>query len=349
MQKARTSNKTVGFVNSSGLRLLLKLGLGLGLLAVILYFVDLHELVEVAAGVNAWYLVAILALIFLDRAVMAYKWGLLLRAAGLPVSFSLLLRSYLIAPLAGALLPSTVGADIFRVYILGRYGIDRHAVLASIVAERVIGFAAMLALVTMSLGLALYLLRDLWDHLREIALVLAAGGGLAAVLIAVTLRRFQRFADVAAERLSRYPGVSKLHQVYSLYAEYRKRPRTVGIVSAWTFLEQLVPILSLFLLAHALDVDISLLEMTAIVPVIVLVARLPISLDGLGVSEGLSVVMFGLVGVSPAEALLMAAFGRALQYLPGLPWAIHYLFGSRRERLVADQQAPEAAVTTHGT
>ena len=47
--------------------------------------------------------------------------------------------------------------------------------------------------------------------------------------------------------------------------------------------------------------------------------------DGIGLSEGLYVVLFGLVGVPPTEAVLLAVSARVIQILTALPWAIHYV------------------------
>jgi hypothetical protein len=303
----------------------IKLSLSLGLLGLVLYFVDFQVLVDIVVNLNPWYLVALFALIYVDRALMAYKWNPLLQAANVRLPFSLLFRTYLIAPMTGMLLPSAIGGDIFRVYSLSRHKVDTRAVLASIVAERVIGFVAMLTLVAVSLGLAFYLLRDSWVHFKQVGLVLLLGALVAVGLLGAALGPFQRAMNTLASRFAKYPFVSKLHQLYILYSEYQNHGRTLAVVFAWTFVEQLAPVSGIFLSARAFHINVSLVELIVIVPIITLIARLPISLEGLGVTEGLFVVMFGLVGVSATEALVIATFSRALAYLPGLPWAIHYI------------------------
>ena len=327
----------------------LRLTLGLGLLALILYFVDLREVVAVVTALEPWYLVAVLAVMYLDRALMAYKWRPLLRDAGVHLPYSVLLRSYLIAPLAAIFLPSTVGGDLFRLYHLSRYKVDTRAVLASIVVERVIGFVAMLAVVGVGVGLGLYLLSDRWEELAAIvgalAVALLLGAGLALVLVGVAFGGVRRLVDRVAARLARYPLVGKLHQVYTLYTQYLNRRRTLAVVFAWTLLEQMAPVVSVFILAQALHVNVSFLQLVAIVPLVLLAARMPVSLDGLGVMEGMYVALFALVGVSVEESLLLAAFGRVLQNLPGLPFLVHYVFERRRAPPVARQAQADLVET----
>ena len=62
-----------------------------------------------------------------------------------------------------------------------------------------------------------------------------------------------------------------------------------------TFLAQLVPVATGFLLFRALGIQVSTLELLAIIPLIILAIRLPISFDGIGIQEGLYVGLFALV------------------------------------------------------
>ena len=50
---------------------------------------------------------------------------------------------------------------------------------------------------------------------------------------------------------------------------------------------------------------------------------------GIGIQEGLYVGLFGLAGVSVAEALLISAVVRAIILVSAMPWGVHYLFRGR--------------------
>jgi len=79
-------------------------------------------------------------------------------------------------------------------------------------------------------------------------------------------------------------------------------------------------------MAYSLHIDLSPLELMAIIPLTMLATRLPISLDGLGVEEGIYVVLFALIGVSASEAFLLSATERVLSLICLLPWGIHFIF-----------------------
>jgi hypothetical protein len=93
-----------------------------------------------------------------------------------------------------------------------------------------------------------------------------------------------------------------------------------------TFTRGMLPIAMNVLVAMAFAIPASPVELAAVVPLIVIGTRLPISLDGLGVQEGLYVVLFAMVGVAGSDALLMSLTARALGILGTLPFALaHFL------------------------
>lgn len=314
----------------------LKLILSLGLIGIVLYLIDFQEVINLTINSNPWYLLAVIVLFYFNRVLMAYKWGLLLQAVGVRVPLPLLFRMYIIAPLSGILLPSDLGGDVFRLYSLSKYKIDSGTLFASMVVERFLALIATLLLASISLVLASTLIHDSSIYLTGIAWSLAGLALIVIVMIGAMNSIFQGWTDRLFKRFKEYrvvgTVVGKIHHIYILCCEYRNHLRTVTIVAAWSFLEQLTPIVWHFFIARAFHINVSLLEMIAIVPIIVLAVRLPISLNSPGVQEGLYVALFGLIGVSPSEAFLLSTTGRILVLLSSLPWGVHYLMRDHQKQ-----------------
>jgi uncharacterized protein (TIRG00374 family) len=313
-----------------GRQYILKLIFGLGLLAVVLLFVDVHHMVAVLGTSNPWYLVGIIVLVHFDRTLMAYKWKQLLLPVDIKIPFFPLFRIYSVAPLWGALLPSSIGADAFRLYSLSRYKVDLKAVAASMIVERTIAFAAVLLLATCSLVLMSRLLKDSWFHLIGVWSALGSAILVNTAVMGVIHPESRRYIARLVTPLRHYPLIGKLYRVYVLCCEYRRHLRTLIVVSAWTFFEQMMPILANVLVVLSLDINVSIAALLAMTPLIVLAGRLPISLDGLGVKEGLYLVLLGWVGVSASEAFLLSTIGRVLPLLACLPWGSITCFGDVR-------------------
>ena len=324
-------------------QLVLKISISLGLIALVLYFVDFQEMLTLIQHADLRFLLAEMGIILLDRVLMAYKWNLLLRAVGIQLPLFFLVRVYTISTLSGVLLPSNLGGDLFRLYSLSRRDkMDNKAVLASMIVERILAFLAMLILATFSMLLASYLMRDSWGQFSGIWLAIGIGGLAVIALLIPTSKTFRGWIDRLATRFTRFPLVSKIYNTYLLSYEYRNHLRTVTVVAAWTLLEQLMPVVGIALTVRALHLNVSFIELVAIIPIIVLASRLPISLDGYGVTEGLYVILFGLVGVSASQAFSLSIVDRILPHIFALPWGIHYVLTRGRRTVVSEKYTTPA-------
>jgi uncharacterized protein (TIRG00374 family) len=81
----------------------------------------------------------------------------------------------------------------------------------------------------------------------------------------------------------------------------------------------------------AVGAEVSLLEIIYILPIIHLITFLPLSLNGLGISEGAYVFLFSQAGISPTEALAAAFSRRAAHLLVSLVGGILWI--PQRSRL----------------
>lgn len=300
----------------------LRIAVTLLLCAVLLiYVVDIHRVLETLSHCDpAWTCVALLALL-LDRVVMGYKWGLLLAIRGYSISLAQRLMVYCSAMMWGLALPSTVGADGIRVMLVRRLGVRVDDALATILVERGIGFVAALLTAVASLIILRAMLPQ--DVIYDYGLAFGVAGLLAAIGILLfsftdralnsALRLFpRRFTDSPAARL-----LARLHEAYASLGTDRRR---IAAFSALTLIEHILVIICYGLVAVALQVEFNAVFMFAAVPLAILVSRMPISLDGIGVYEGIFVAIMALGGVRPADALAVSLAARALQIIVWLPW-----------------------------
>ncbi|MBL8269723.1 lysylphosphatidylglycerol synthase transmembrane domain-containing protein [Steroidobacter sp.] len=300
----------------------LRIGVTLVLCALLLIYVaDIHLVFKTLSHCDPlWAGVAVLAFL-LDRVLMSYKWGLLLKIRGYSISLAQKLMVYCSAMMWGLALPSTVGADGIRVMLVRRFGVRVDDTLATILVERGIGFIVALLTAVGSLIVlrAMLPLEPVYDY----ALVFGVAGLLGAIVILVfsftdralnsVLRLIpKRFADSTAVRL-----LGRLHEAYVSLASDRRR---IAAFSVLTLAEHIMVIICYGLVARALEVPFNPMFMFAAVPLAILVSRLPISLDGIGVYEGIFIAIMALGGVRPADALAVSLAARALQIVVWLPW-----------------------------
>src|SRR5688572_877577 len=221
----------------------------------------------------------------------------------------------------GLALPSTVGADGIRILLVRRFGVRVDDALATILVERGLGFISALLMAVMSLLLLRFLVPDAAEY--DIPLLI----GIVTLLIAigVLLLSFnskaitsilnllpRRAAQSSAARL-----LSRLHEAYRSLALDR---RTMALFFMLTMTEQLLMAGCYALIALALQLDFNLFFLLAAVPLSILIARLPISIDGLGVYEGIFIGVMSLGGVHPDDSLALSLAARVFQIVVWLPW-----------------------------
>jgi glycosyltransferase 2 family protein len=287
----------------------------------LIYVVDVGSVLATLGNCDpVWTGIALLAFL-IDRVLMSYKWGLLLAIRGYSISLGRRLMVYCSAMMWGLALPSTVGADGIRVMLVRRFGVRVDDTLATILVERGIGFIVALLTAVCSL----ILLRSMIPHdtVYDYALAFGVAGLLGGITILVfsftdhalsSILRLvpTRFRDSKVVRL-----LERLHEAYVSLASDRPR---IAAFSVLTLIEHVLVIICYGLVARALEVPFNPVFMFAAVPLAILVSRLPISLDGIGVYESIFIAIMALGGVQPADALAVSLAARALQIVVWFPW-----------------------------
>ncbi|MEW6299077.1 MAG: lysylphosphatidylglycerol synthase transmembrane domain-containing protein [Thermodesulfobacteriota bacterium] len=282
---------------------------------------DPGEVIEVMRGMDPWYALLVVAMNTADRALMTFKWARLLRGRGLHLPFLQGMKIYCASMIWGIFLPSTMGADAIRAFSTSRTGLDTNEVVASIVIERMVGFLSALLLGLLSL-LLLSLLGGLDARFRFVwwAGILTMTGGVVLFAASFSRRAFDLLHDSLLRRFRDTSVVRRLRQFHSTYLTYQDNKTDLAAFFGLTFVEQLIPILNMWLIAQGLGVEVGFLYVAGAVPLAILISRIPVSINGLGVFEGVFVVVMALAGVPAAEALAVSLVGHILQVLSWLPW-----------------------------
>jgi uncharacterized membrane protein YbhN (UPF0104 family) len=98
-----------------------------------------------------------------------------------------------------------------------------------------------------------------------------------------------------------------------------------------SFLVQLLNILIYYLVAQSLGLKISFLFLTLFIPIIILIAMLPISFQGLGLREGTTIFLLGKLGISATSAFSLSLICFAVGVLTSLGGGIIFIFRQKRK------------------
>jgi uncharacterized protein (TIRG00374 family) len=318
---------------------MLRLGLSFALLGLLFYLVDLEAVGRTIAGAR----LELLALMFLcmvgERLFAAFRWLVLLRTVEPGVAYWPVLRVTLVSNFVGTFLPGGVGIEVLRVYGLSRAMADLPLALSSVLVERLCGLLALILLTLLGLLLAPI-------HLPGIVQIVVGPGFLVLVLAGGAL--LHPWSRRLARRALALPALAPLRARLAGFERrvdaYARRPFALALSLALALTFQILRVSTVVVGAYALGIDAALTIFIAIVPITILVALLPISLGGLGAREASYVALFGLAGVQPEAALVLALAREAMQLVTTLPGAVLYA------RSPAPLQAPGdlmSATKTH--
>jgi uncharacterized protein (TIRG00374 family) len=94
---------------------------------------------------------------------------------------------------------------------------------------------------------------------------------------------------------------------------------------------QMVRVIQAWCLGRALGIEAGLVMYFIFIPIVLLIMLLPITVSGLGTSQGAFGWLFGIIGVPAAEAVALSILFVALGVAGNLPGGVLYVLGNRRE------------------
>jgi uncharacterized protein (TIRG00374 family) len=325
--------------------LALRVILSAGLIAFLLYTIDVGAFQARLAQLDLGYLTLAFAVAMADRVLMASKWRLLLTVKGIHIAWPKTLGIYWISSFLGLFLPATVGGDALRAYALASRGYNASDAISSILVERVLGFGALFVFALFSLGASFAVLGR--RHISNIEsifwLFLALLVVLAALFYGSVNERIANYVKPVvrglAVRIRVGTVAQKMGQVYHSYYSYRAHPWHLTLFFVLSLVENLLPLWWTYCLALAFGMQIPLLYFFVLLPIVLVLVRLPISLDGIGLQEGAFVFFLTQVGVAHTDAFLLGLASHILAVISILPGGVFYAIGGLGFSLSEDRSA----------
>jgi uncharacterized membrane protein YbhN (UPF0104 family) len=255
--------------------------------------IDMRVAAQAVLSVSLPHLIAVLALVALDRAVMVWRWILLLRASGAPVSAGLAARIFLVSSFVGSFLPAGLGGDAARAWGLSRQTAQVSEALASVVVDRLLGVAALVVFGVAGAVAWAPIVGDAWSFAASLAVLIgAATGAFWADRLLRALMPDHRHDGPIARRLLRLSDA---------VARYRGRGTVLGTVMVLSLAVQFLRILQAYLLGRGIGLGVPFRYYLLFMPIGLLMLLLPISVSGFGLPQGVIVWLLRPMGV-PDEA-----------------------------------------------
>jgi glycosyltransferase 2 family protein len=302
------------------------------LTAIVFYNAHPSEVVRAGASADLRWLGAAVALVLVDRTLMALRWMDLLSALtpGSRPRFPSVLRIFFVSSFVSNFVPS-VAADMYRAYALARHDVHLAESTASVLMDRVLGVLSMVIVGACALPFA-----------REVGIERGLIAALAVAFVACAAAGMIVFSERAAAAVMRVADrvpLKAVRRATSALTEavrrYSRHHAELARVLAMSIAVQAIRVLQAWCLGEALGIDLPLLTYFAVVPVILLIMQIPITINGLGTTQVAFVTLLGASGTGAAQATALSILFLVLGVIGSLPGGVLYAF--------ADTPAPPRA------
>lgn len=226
-----------------------------------------------------------LTMVNLCMLVSALKWQPLLTTLRIQIPFLKLLSFYYVGLFANNFLPSSIGGDALRIIDVARASGKTKEAAASVIMERLLASLALALTAAAALTFGSRLEGNSYVYWLIGGLVVACMAAIG-LLFCFPFKENGRIGNL----------------LYRL-GEYREQPGTLCKVLLFSFLFQGLLVVANVFAFQSLGADIPLVSHFLYIPVIMAVSMLPLSINGLGIREGMYVVLYKQSGVDPAVAV----------------------------------------------
>ena len=291
--------------------------LTLGVLAILAFKIDMRATAEALLRLQPGAAVAVLGLLAIDRALMVWRWIILLRARGAAVSTKSATWIYLVSSFVGAFLPAGVGADAARAYSLSRRTARGSEAVASVAVDRLLGLSSIVAMGMVGVLVAGRQIPGTPPLLLPVVAVLVLGGSVAAlwadrVMGALLTNRTSALA-------------SRLRRLADAVAQYRGHRLALAGVALLSVAVQVLRILQAYLLGRGIGIDVPFSYYLLFMPIGLIALLLPISISGIGAPQAIIVWLLTPRGVPEHDALALSTLIVLSGIIANLPGALLYM------------------------
>jgi len=305
------------------LKLALRMVVSAALLAYLVSKIDFDKVVPRDRHLStlAWLALA-LAMASLGIFLSAWRWQKVIDAFGVHLPIRRLSTHYFAGQFVGNVLPSTIGGDVLRVTRSAKDIGTTETAFAAVALERLTGFLALPALCLIGFVIDPSLLESdtAWVALLVSGIALAALGTI--LFLAGHPRAAGRFEG--NENWTRF--LASVHQgIDRLRGDRRHAVAVIGTA----FVYQISVVATVGLLSLSLGTGAPFGAIVAFVPAVAMAQVLPISLSGLGIREGMLVLLLTPLGVSNGHAVGLGLAWYATMLIVSLPGAPAFAVGNR--------------------
>jgi uncharacterized membrane protein YbhN (UPF0104 family) len=295
--------------------------------------VDLSSVGQRLSGLDLRWIAVILFMLCVQMPLGALRWREIVTVCGAKLPLATALRYSFIGQFFSQVLPSTVGGDAVRIWLLARGGAGWPIAIYSVLIDRVVGVSVLAILVVACLPWTLNLVHD---PIARAGLAAIGFGALAAALVFLGLG-LQHLRVLERWWLTR-------HLATASRLAWRLCRSAAGVrVAALSFAIQLMTVMVAWGAAMAAHASVDFTQLLFLFLPVLLIATIPVSIAGWGVRESAMVLAFSYASLAESDGLIVSILFGAASLAVGAIGGIVWVASGYRWRSVKTIEAETLA------
>ncbi|MCG2630413.1 flippase-like domain-containing protein [Bradyrhizobium sp. WYCCWR 13023] len=298
-----------------------KILISAALLYLALRKVDLTELVSRFTVSSLLWIGMAIAVTFLQIFVGVLRWRDVSAACGAPLELGRAMRYNVIGSFFNQTLPSAIGGDAVRLWLVARAGAGWRAATYSIFVDRAIGLIALAILIVASLPWSYQLITD--PHGRSALLLVdlaALAGGIG----------FLIFGALRWSWLKTWWATHHLHACAVIANRVIFNPTRGPRVALLSLLVHVLTAVIAWCVVQSIAAPVSFAQVFLLVPPVMLITLMPISIAGWGVREATMGLAFGFAGLAANEGINVSLLFGAVFFIVGAVGGLVWILSAEK-------------------
>jgi glycosyltransferase 2 family protein len=291
-------------------------------------FADLAARLDLTSA--AWLALAV-ALTFLQIFVGVLRWRIVGAECGAPLPLRQAMRYNVIGTFFNQTLPSSIGGDAVRLWLVARNGAGWRAATYSIFVDRAVGLIALAVIIVASLPWSSHLISNAYGRSALILIDFAAlAGGAGFLVLGILPWPF----------LKRWWATHHIHACAVIANRVIFNRRNEPAIAILSFLVHFLAVVIAWCVVQSIAAPVGFDQTFLLIPPVMLITMLPISIAGWGVREATMGLAFGYAGLVTNEGVNISLLYGAVSFVVGAFGGLVWILSA--EKAAKDTETIEA-------
>jgi glycosyltransferase 2 family protein len=281
-------------------------------------FSDLASRIDAASLL--WIALAI-AVNFFQIFIGVLRWRIVSAECGAPLPTRQAMRYNMIGTFFNQTLPSSIGGDAVRLWLVARAGAGWRAATYSIFVDRGIGLIALAVIIVASLPWSYHLIGNPYGRSALLLVDFAAlAGGAGFLLVGV----------LSWPWLKRWWGTHHIHACAVIANRVIFSRQSGPKIAVLSLSVHVLTVVIAWCVVESIAAPVAFGQVFQLIPPVMLITMLPISIAGWGVREATMGLAFGYAGLMTNEGINISLLYGAVSFIVGAVGGLVWVFSAEK-------------------